>query len=133
MRATLRLTADPSTLSAGTQTATVTINAANSVPTTITLTVKLTATASGQPSLSVKPAAFVFPFVRGAAAATRPLTVVNVGGGSINFTAAPSTNPGGGWLQTAAAGRTVGAVGAGAPAGPCASSRLGRAGYRRAR
>jgi len=111
MPATLRLTADPSALSAGTQTATVTINAANSVPTTITLTVKLTVTASGQPSLSVKPAAFVFPFVRGAAAATRPLTVVNVGGGSINFTAAPSTNSGGSWLKTSAANGTVGAFG----------------------
>jgi uncharacterized protein (TIGR03437 family) len=89
----------------------VTINAANSVPTTITLTVKLTVTASGQPSLSVKPASFVFPFVRGAAAATRPLTVVNVGGGSINFAAAPSTNSGGSWLKTSLTSGTVGAFG----------------------
>ncbi|HEV8145301.1 MAG TPA: hypothetical protein VGP79_02920 [Bryobacteraceae bacterium] len=109
MPATLRITSNPAALGAGTQTGTVTISAANTTPTSIPISVRLTTTAAGQPSLAVKPTSMVFPFVQNAAAATRPLTVLNQGGGSINFNLATSTSSGGSWLRVSATSGTVAA------------------------
>ncbi len=109
MPATLRITANPAALPAGTQNGTVTINAANTIPASLAIAVRLTTTAAGQASLAVKPTSMVFPFVRGAAAATRPLTVLNQGGGSVGFNLAITTSSGGAWLRTSATSGTIGA------------------------
>lgn len=109
MPATLRITVNPAALPAGTNNGTVTVNAANTIPTSIPIAVRLTTTAPGQASLGVKPSSMVFPFVQNSPAATRPLTVLNQGGGSVNFNLATATNSGGAWLRTSATSGNLGA------------------------
>jgi uncharacterized protein (TIGR03437 family) len=107
MPTSVKITANPSGLSAGSYQGTVTINAPNAQPSQQTITVALTVAAAGQPSLSVKPLSLTFSYVRGAAAATRAVTVSNAGGGSLTFTAI-SASP---WLKATPGNGTLGAFG----------------------
>jgi uncharacterized protein (TIGR03437 family) len=107
MPSTLRVTADPSALTAGTYQGKITITGSFAKPSTQTVSVALTVTAPGQPSLDAKPKSMVFSFVRGAPAVTRPLSVSNVGGGSLPFIVAAATNSGGSWLTASPASATV--------------------------
>jgi uncharacterized protein (TIGR03437 family) len=109
--ATLRITADPSALAAGSYAETITITAPFANPSTIPVPVRFTVTAAGQPSLSVSPGSLTFPFVQGSTARNRPLSVSNTGGGSIAFTATASTRAGGSWLQVSPPNATIGAYG----------------------
>jgi uncharacterized protein (TIGR03437 family) len=103
----VKITVDPSGLSAGSYQGTVLINAPNARPSQQTVTVALTVAAAGQPSLSVKPLSLTFSFVRGAAADTRAVTVSNAGGGSLNFSAVSSSQ----WLSATPGNGTLGAFG----------------------
>ena len=51
----------------------------------MTINVSLTTTAAGQPSLSIKPPALTFAFVKGGAASSQSISVANAGGGSLSF------------------------------------------------
>lgn len=99
MPASIRVTVDPSKLSAGSYKGSIQITASGAKPSTRTIQVALTAAAQGSPSLNVKPGSLTFSFVKGAAAGTRPVVVSNVGGGSLSFTAAAATVGGGSWLS----------------------------------
>src|SRR5262249_6654780 len=99
MPSTLRITADPSSLTAGTRTGTITISAPNTSTGSRTITVNFTLTASGFPSLALKPSSMVFSFVRGGAAKTQPFSVVNQGGGTLPCAFSVSTNTGDKWLK----------------------------------
>ncbi|HEV2690966.1 MAG TPA: hypothetical protein VGV35_20560, partial [Bryobacteraceae bacterium] len=107
MPTTLRITADPSALAAGSYPGNITVTAPNANPSTQTIPVTLTVTAPGQPSLNVKPNSMVFSFVRGAPAVTRPMSVTNAGGGSLSFTVAAATSSGGPWLSASPTSATV--------------------------
>ena len=109
MPASIRITADPSKVAAGTHSGTVTITAANAQPYTQSIGVTLTTTAPGAPSLNVKPGSFTFSFVQKSAAKTRALSVSNAGGGSLHFTAVTSTISGGSWLSATPSGGVVNA------------------------
>lgn len=109
MPASIRVTADPSKLSAGHSSGKITITGANSAPSTQSISVTLATTAPGAPSLSVKPNSLTYSFVQKSAARARALTVGNAGGGSLHFTAATSTISGGAWLSATPSGGTVNA------------------------
>ena len=109
MPTALRVIVDPSAVSPGPYQGTVTITGPNASPATRTISVALTVTAAGQPSLNLKPSNLTFSFVQGAAAVTRPLSVSNVGGGSFSFTVASATVVGGSWLKASPASGSVNA------------------------
>ena len=85
MPTALSVVVDPSAVAPGSYQGTVTITGPNANPATRTISVALTVTAAGQPSLNLKPSNMTFSFVQGASAVTRPLSVSNVGGGTISF------------------------------------------------
>ncbi len=109
MPITLRITADPSKLSAGSNQATITITAPDANPPVQTVSVSFTTTAPGQPSLSVNPASLNFSFVQPSAARSRTLSVSNVGGGSLNVNLTTATTAGGSWLKASTANVAIGA------------------------
>ena len=109
MPASLVITADPSKLSAGPHTGTITITAPDTRPATQSIGVTLTTTAPGAPSLSVKPSSLSFSFVQKSPGRSRALTVANAGGGSLHFTAATSTVSGGSWLSATPGSGTLNA------------------------
>ena len=80
----------------------------------MTINVSLTTTAAGQPSLSIKPPALTFAFVKGGAASSQSISVANAGGGSLSFSVAATTASGGSWLSASPASGTVGAYGSSA-------------------
>src|SRR5260370_20294801 len=103
MPISLRITADPSKLSPGPNQATITITAPNANPPVQTVSVSLTVTAPGQPSLSVNPAFLNFAFVQQSPSRARTLSVSNAGGGSLNVNLVATTTAGGGALKTSTA------------------------------
>jgi uncharacterized protein (TIGR03437 family) len=109
MPITLRITADPSKLSPGQNQATITITAPNANPPVQTVSVSLTVTAPGQPSLSVNPAFLNFSFVQPSPARSRTLSVSNAGGGSLNVSLTATTTAGGAWLKASVASLALGA------------------------
>ncbi len=105
------ITADPAGLAAGTYQGTVTITAPTSATVSVFVRVAFTVTAAGQPTLSAKPSTLSFSAVINAPAATRTITVSNLGGGSIAFAAATTTTSGGSWLTLSSSSGTVAAFG----------------------
>lgn len=112
--ASLFVTANPSALSAGPNQGTITISAPNASPFTQTISVALTTTAAGQPSLNVKPSALTFAFVQQSASSAQTISVSNVGGGSLSFSATVNTTSGGTWLAASPSNATINAYGANA-------------------
>ena len=111
MPASVTVRGDASKLAAGTYTGNVTIEAI-AEPFVQKVPVSFTVTAAGQSSLASSPSSLQFAFVRGAAATrTRPISVLNAGGGSLPFTLRTTMNSGETWLKTSTAGGTVGAYG----------------------
>ena len=102
MPESLRVSADPGSLAPGSYTGAVTIASKNASPSAVSIPISFTVTPAGQPSLSVSPNTVTFPFVQGATARSRPVSVSNAGGGSISFAAVASTTSGGAWLQAQA-------------------------------
>ena len=111
MPTTLRVIADPSKLAPGPYSGTITLTSPYAKPSTQSVSVAITVTAPGQPSLAVRPTSMVFSFVAGVAAITRPMTVSNTGGGSLAFTITTATNSGGSWLSANPASGTAAAFG----------------------
>lgn len=111
MPANIRVTANPSALSASTYNGTITITAPNAFPSSISIPVSFTVTAAGQPSLSVNPGSLTFAYTSQAPARSRPISISNTGGGQIAFTAVTSTTSGANWLQLSTASGTLGAFG----------------------
>ncbi|HLK19665.1 MAG TPA: hypothetical protein VKT81_11940 [Bryobacteraceae bacterium] len=98
MPSSIQVTVDPSKLSAGSHTGTITITTPDTQPTSHSVAVTLTTTTPGAPSLNVLPASLTFSFVQGAAARSQNLSVSNAGGGTLNFSATAATVSGGSWL-----------------------------------
>lgn len=111
MPTSIQITADPSKLDAGPNSGSITITAAAARPSTQKIQVALTATAAGAPSLSVKPAALTFSFVEGSSAGSKPISVSNAGGGSLNFKVTAATVSGGAWLSASPGGASLNAFG----------------------
>src|SRR5271165_576394 len=109
--ASLQVTVDPSSLAAGTYQGTVTIASPYASPSSYPIAVTLTVTAAGQPSLSVSPTGLTFAFVQQAASLTRPITVSNVGGGVLSFSAQTTTTSGGSWLRVSTSSGSISAFG----------------------
>ena len=95
MPVSLNVEIDPSTLTAGNYTGTITITAALASPATRQVSVNLTITDSQAPSLSLNTPSVNFGVSQGAAPVSQNVAVVNQGGGSLAFTAVVS---GGSWL-----------------------------------
>ena len=94
----LSLTADPANLAAGTYTATVTIAPAVATPAKLTVNVTFVVGAAQAPLLATDVPNLSFTFPRGAAASSSSLRVLNLGGGTINFTASAPAVSGGSFL-----------------------------------
>jgi trimeric autotransporter adhesin len=109
MPSSVRVTVNPSKLAAGSNRGTITITAPNARPTTQTIQVTLTTTAPGAPSLSAKPTSLTFSYVQGSPAIAKSISVSNLGGGSLNFTAVAATNSGGSWLRVSPGSGTAAA------------------------
>jgi len=109
--ASLQVIVNPSALAAGNYQGTVTISSAYANPANYTIPVALTVTAAGQPSLSVSPNALTFTFVRQAPAATRPVILSNVGGGTLPFNVLTKTSSGGAWLRISSSSGVLPAFG----------------------
>lgn len=97
----LQLTADPTTLQAGTYTATVTITSPVSNPAAKTFTVALTVTASEAPKLTVDRKDLQYSYGVGSQPLRLTVNASNTGGGSIGAALFTSTTDGGSWLQAA--------------------------------
>lgn len=108
MPASIGVTVNPS-VPPGTYSGSVKIATPNATPGAITIPVSLTATAAGEPSLSVSPASLTFPFVQQAPAVNRAITVANAGGGSLAFSASVATTSGAAWLRATPSAGTLGA------------------------
>jgi uncharacterized protein (TIGR03437 family) len=94
--ATLNVSVDPSSLGAGTFSGSITINSTGSSG----LVIPVSVTVGAASTLNVAPAQLSFAFQLGAAAPVpQTLTLTSVGGGTISFTATPSTSScGSSWL-----------------------------------
>jgi uncharacterized protein (TIGR03437 family) len=99
----LTMTGDPTSLSPGIYEGSVTVTGAG----TVTVPVTLSVTAPG-PVILVSQAALSFTAVsQGGAPLPQQLGILNVGAGTLNWTATASTFAGGNWLQISSAGGTV--------------------------
>jgi uncharacterized protein (TIGR03437 family) len=94
----LSITADPSNLSPGAYTGTITIMPAAATPAALTITVTFTVGAALAPKLSVDQPNLSFTFPAGAPARSSTLKISNAGGGGLQFLALAATETGGGWL-----------------------------------
>jgi uncharacterized protein (TIGR03437 family) len=95
----LQVTVDPSTLTAGTYQGTITISAPNATPPTSSVAISFTVQTAIPTKLSVGTQNLSFTTPQGSAAQTASLQISNVGGGSLGFTAVPTTASGGSWLS----------------------------------
>jgi len=94
----IQVTADPAGLSPMTYQATLTINIPNGNPSAIAVPVSFQVTSALPAALALDKASLSFPFPIQAASRTQSITVSNIGGGSLPFTAAATTTSGGSWL-----------------------------------
>ncbi len=104
MPSSLKVTIDPSALSPGSYQGTLTVQAPTANPPGASISVSLTVTAAGQPTLSVKPSALTAYSVVNASPLTRVLTVSNTGGGTIPFRVSASAP----WLTLSSSTGSVG-------------------------
>jgi len=104
MPARIEVIADPSALAPGSYEATLTITAPIANPTVRRVVVRLTVGPPDLGRVAASPDEFSFAFNRGAFPETRALQVSNRGGGTLNFSAAATTNAGGSWLTVSPGG-----------------------------
>jgi len=109
----LQVFVDPVGLDPGSYQGTINIRVSGANPPLISVPVALNVSLAQPPVGSVDPASLSFSFGRGAGPQTRQINVSNKGGGALTFSAAASTNAGGGWLSIS---RTSGTVTPAAPA-----------------
>jgi uncharacterized protein (TIGR03437 family) len=108
----LSITADPSNLTPGSYTGTITIVPAAATPASLTLTVTFTVGAALPPQLSVDQPNLSFTYPAGTPARSETLKVSNAGGGALAFTVSAATLTGGSWLSVSP---LTGSVSPGAP------------------
>jgi uncharacterized protein (TIGR03437 family) len=102
--AVLQATVDPSSLTQGSYSGTITITAPSAVPATSTVAVTLAVAAGIPAALGVSSQNVSFTATQGSGTLTQQLQVSDTGGGSLSFTAAAS---GGSWLSISAASGTA--------------------------
>ncbi|MBZ5625266.1 MAG: hypothetical protein LAQ69_42180 [Acidobacteriia bacterium] len=107
---TLQVTLDPSNLSPGSYTGTVTITAPGSVPPTRTVTVTLQVGQPDVPNFRTDTASISVSVPQGALASTSQINVYNSGGGALAFAVAAKANNGGNWLKVTPPGGTASAA-----------------------
>lgn len=100
----LQASVDPSTLTVGNYSATITISVPNAVPPSSTVAVTLTVAASTPAALGISTQNASFTATQGSGALTQQLQVINTGGGLLSFTAGTF---GGSWLTVSAGGGTA--------------------------
>lgn len=88
-------------LVAGTYDGRITVNAPAASPASRTIAVKLIVDSAGPPRLSVDNDSLAYSFALRSGARAQRLSIANLGGGSLDFTATASTQSGGPWLVTA--------------------------------
>jgi hypothetical protein len=93
------ITADPSNLSPGNYSGTISITIANGNPRVSTVSVTFAVSAALPAKLSVDKQSLSFPFPQGGQARSQTIVVSNLGGGTLTFTAASRTTSGGSWLS----------------------------------
>ena len=103
----LQVTADPSNLQPGTYTATITVAPTDAQPSAIPVSVTFTVGPALPPQFGFNKSSFSFTYATGSKARSDTLTVTDLGGGQIAFTAAASTNSGGSWLSVTPASATA--------------------------
>jgi uncharacterized protein (TIGR03437 family) len=94
----LSIIADPSNLTPGSYTGTITIVPFAATPAALTLTVTFTVGAALAPQLSVDQPNLSFTYPAGAPARSETLKISNAGGGGLPFIASAATKTGGSWL-----------------------------------
>ncbi len=97
--AALQVTADPSQLSEGSYSGSITITVPNATPQIRTVTVSFVVTAATPGLLAVSNQSLSLAVTQGASPVSLSLTVSNQGSGSIPFTASAATTTGGNWLS----------------------------------
>jgi uncharacterized protein (TIGR03437 family) len=107
--AALQVTADPSTLPAGSFQATITIYVPDGSPATTTIAVTFTVQPAGVASLAVDTQSVNLAAAQGGAAVSQIVNVSNSGGGTLKFTvsATVTTPSGGSWLSVAPSSGTT--------------------------
>ena len=90
---------DPGSLQPGNYQGTVTITSPNATPQSVSISVTFQVSASVSPSLSVGASSVSFALLVGSAPSSSQMTISNLGGGSLAFTASFTTTTGGSWLQ----------------------------------
>jgi len=95
----IAVSADPTTLSPGTYSTTITINSPNGTPSLSEIPVTFTVTAGVPPLLALDKQNLSFFFPQQSSALAQTLKVSNSGGGALSFTAMASTSAGGNWLS----------------------------------
>lgn len=83
--ANLQVSADPTQLTAGDYTGTITVNSPFAAPPTQRLTVSFTVTAGSRPALELESKSLTFGLVQGSAPASNQLAVRNKGSGTLDF------------------------------------------------
>lgn len=95
----IAVSANPTNLSPGTYSATVTINSPNGSPASSQVLVTFTVTAGMPPVLALDKQNLSFPFPLNGSARSQTIKVSNSGGGTLSFTASAATSAGGNWLS----------------------------------
>jgi uncharacterized protein (TIGR03437 family) len=108
----LSITADPSNLTPGSYTGTITVLASTATPAFLTIGVTFTVSAALPPQLSVDQPNLSFTYPNGAPARSETIKISNAGGGALAFTVSAATNTGGSWLSVTP---VSGSVSPGAP------------------
>lgn len=108
MPAVLGVSVDAGALAPGAYTGTLTITVAGAAPSSRTVSVSLQVEPPAtQPELSLETKELTFRLLQGGGESSVQLTVSNVGGGTLSFTANASTGSGGDWLQVTPASGTA--------------------------
>ena len=103
----MKLLADPTNLSAGTYQATITIQAANANPSTLTVEVNFQVSASLAPKLAANRSSISFTYPQNLPARREPVLLTNTGSGKLPYTTSVTMAAGGNWLSVKPASATI--------------------------
>ena len=106
MPAVLQVSADPSSLPAGTATGLITITAPNALPASTTIAVTFTVASSKSQSLGINVPSISFTATQGSSPVVQSFQITNTGSGSLPFTATIASR-GGSWLSLSAQSGTA--------------------------
>ncbi len=100
--ATLQVTADPSSLTAGTYQGTIVITVPNATPAQTSISVTFTVQPATPAILGADAQTLSFAATQGGSAVSQQVHVTNSGSGSLDFTVSAATSSGGSWLSLSA-------------------------------